>query len=296
MKYFLIIGAVMFACAAPLLAADSELHLGRFSSGDTSGWKEQTLGMFKPKTSYAIARDGDRTVLVAHSNKSASGRIYKLDVDTKEYQLLSWSWKIEHIIKKGDEKTKEGDDFAARVYAVFPRGFFSRTRAICYVWANRLAKGSHIPSPFSDNLITVAIDSGNEQAGQWKSHQRNIYADYKAFFGEEPPRLGAVAIMTDSDNSGESAVGYYGDITLQRLRKTEEAGNNHKKEQKAKETRNGEPKAKDGAGREQQPEPGQQQHRKEQLPPEPLQIKENKNREQSGTSSAPVAPQPPIQQ
>ena len=199
-------------------AAESELHIGKFSNGDLTGWKEQTTGIMKPKTVYSLSKDkdNDRTILIAHSTKSASGKIYKLNLDPQKYPVIKWSWKIDHIIKKGNEKLKEGDDFAVRVYVVFPRGFFSKTRAICYVWANKLPKGAHVVSPFTTNIITVAEDSGDELAGRWTFHNRNVYEDYKNFFGEEPPKVGAIALMTDSDNTGELAVGYYGDIFLLR--------------------------------------------------------------------------------
>jgi hypothetical protein len=223
-------------------ASDNELHLGRFSTKDLTGWKEQTLGLLKSKTVYTLSRDNDKDVLGASSTKSASGQIYALKLDPKEYHTLKWSWKIDHTIKKGDEKNKDGDDFAARVYVVFPRGFFSKTRAICYVWANKLPKGEHLTSPFTPNIITVAVDSGEELAGRWTFHQRNIYEDYRTFFGEEPPRIGAVALMTDTDNTGESATGYYGDISLVRSPKTEEA---KRKDQKTKEAPQKEAKGKE---------------------------------------------------
>lgn len=223
-------------------ASASELHLGRFSASDLTGWKEQTLSLLKPKTTYTLAKDNDKTVLLAHSTKSASGRMYALKLDPKEYSTLKWSWKIDHTLRKGDEKTKDGDDFAVRVYVLFPRGFFSETRAICYVWANKLPKGEYVKSPFTPNIITVAADSGEELAGRWTFHQRNIYEDYRSFFGEDPPRIGAVAIMTDTDNTGESAVGYYGDISLVRSAKSFDG---KQKEQKAKEAPQKEPKPKE---------------------------------------------------
>jgi len=236
----LFICCLALACRAE--SSDSELYLGKFSSGNMTGWKEQTIGLMKPKTTYSLKKDTDRSVLVAHSTKSASGQMYKLNLDLKEYPTLKWSWKIDHIIKKGDEKTKDGDDYSARVYVLFSRGFFSRTRAICYVWANKLPKGEHVVSPFTSNIITVAADSGEEQVGHWTFHQRNIYEDYRNFFGEEPPRIGAVALMTDTDNTGESAVGYYGDISLVRTQKAPEGKqNNHK----AKETAPKEPTLKE---------------------------------------------------
>jgi hypothetical protein len=41
-----------------------------------------------------------------------------------------------------------------------------------------------------------------------------VAQDYRLLFGEEPSALGAVAIMTDTDNTGGQAVAYYGDISL----------------------------------------------------------------------------------
>jgi len=281
-------------------ASDNELHLGRFSTKDLTGWKEQTIGLLKPKTIYTLAKDNDKEVLVAHSTKSASGRIYTLNLDPKEYQTLKWSWKIDHTVKKGDEKTKNGEDFAVRVYVIFPRGFFSKTRSICYVWANKLPKGEHVASPFTSNIITVAADSGEELAGQWTFHERNIVEDYRKFFGEEPPRIGGVALMTDSDNTGESAVGYYGDISLIRSPK---AIDSKTKDQKAKEPPQKEPKPKDQApkgtkdnGEPSSPHPD--------IPPpgkttDDLKHREPNNKEQpSGTKSPPpaAAPQTPVQQ
>jgi hypothetical protein len=44
------------------------------------------------------------------------------------------------------------------------------------------------------------------------TEERNLYQDYKHAFGEEPPMISGVAVVTDTDNTGESAVAYYGDI------------------------------------------------------------------------------------
>ena len=38
------------------------------------------------------------------------------------------------------------------------------------------------------------------------------YEDYKTAFKQEPPSISGIAIMTDSDNTGESATAFYGDI------------------------------------------------------------------------------------
>lgn len=205
---------ILVILLAATAAAAAVTAVGRFSAGDLAGWEEQTF-RGKKKTRYTLVTEGGRTVLRAESHGSASGLIRKTEFDPAATPILRWSWKIAGTLKKGDERTKEGDDYAARVYVVFPRTFFWQTRAINYIWANRLPKGGSLPNAFAPrNVMMVAVESGAELAGTWRSEQRNIREDYLRLFGEEPPKAGGVALMTDSDNTGGEAVAWYGDITL----------------------------------------------------------------------------------
>jgi hypothetical protein len=188
-----------------------DLLLGNFSAGDLSGWSPK---VFQGKTSYTLVSDGGRRVLRAESRKAASGLYKEVELDPRKYPILRWSWKIEGTIPKGNGRTKEGDDYAARVYVVFPRTLFWRTKAINYIWANTLPKGTTLPNAFSSNAMMVAVESGNEKSGTWVAEERNVYEDYRKLFGEDPPDIGAVALMTDTDNTGGKATAYYGDITL----------------------------------------------------------------------------------
>ncbi len=97
------------------------------------------------------------------------------------------------------------------------RTFFFRTRAVNYIWANRIPKGTALPNAFTSNAMMVAVESGDEKTGTWVAEERNVYEDYRTLFGEDPPAIGAVALMTDTDNTGGEATAYYGDITLQAL-------------------------------------------------------------------------------
>ncbi len=192
----------------------TELAVGRFSTGDLSGWATKRF-MGKGKTDYTLVTDNGKTALRAHSRSAASGLVKKLDLDPKKYPALRWSWKVDHTLKREDVTKKSGDDFAARVYVVFPRAFFLRTRAINYVWAAQLPQGRAVPSSYTGNVIIVAVESGDGKAGTWVSEQRNIYEDYRKYFGEEPPRLGGVAIMTDTDDTKDETTAWYGDIFLE---------------------------------------------------------------------------------
>ena len=66
--------------------------------------------------------------------------------------------------------------------------------------------------------IEVALASGDAHLGTWRAEMRNIYEDYKRAFGEEPVRIRSVGIMTDTDNTGEDAEAFYGDIAFLRRR------------------------------------------------------------------------------
>lgn len=195
--------------ASPSLSAD--LAVGSFSRGDLTGW---TPKIFQGETAYRLVEDDGRTVLKAESRGAASGLFKEVRLDPRSAPVLRWSWKIERTLATGDERTKAGDDYAARVYVVFPSVLFWRTRAINYIWANKLPAGESLPNAYTANAVMVAVESGNGKAGTWVREERNIYEDYRELFGKEPPDLGAVAIMTDTDNTGEEAVAWYGDISL----------------------------------------------------------------------------------
>lgn len=201
------IAAATLLALLPLPSPAAELPVARFSASDLTGWSDE---LFKGKTSYTL----DNGALKAHSVHAASGLIKKLTIDTHKYPKLSWSWRIEHPLKHEDVKVKSGNDFASRIYVVFPRTLFWRMRAINYVWAAKMPKGSEVPSPYTANSVIVALESGEEKAGQWVFEERNIYEDYKRIFGEEPPLLGGIAIMTDTDDTHDEATAWYGDITL----------------------------------------------------------------------------------
>ena len=114
-----------------------------------------------------------------------------------------------------DELSKEGDDFAVRVYFLAPgAGWLSFPDSVVYVWASRQPAGSAWPNPYTKKAHMVAVDSGAAHAGQWRAHRRNMRKDFKRYFGRDITEITHIAIMTDTDNSKLSARGWYGDIRV----------------------------------------------------------------------------------
>lgn len=196
---------------SPMNSFAEEIQVSRFGADGLAGWESKS---FKGVTEYRLVKEEGRVVVKAVSHAAASGLIRKLRFDPSKYRYLRWSWKIAHTVKGGDEKSKAGDDYAVRVYVLFPGQFFWQMKAINYIWANRLAKGKSAPNTFASNAKMVAVESGNEKAGQWLAEERDLLADYRSLFGAEPHEAEAIAIMTDTDNTGGSAEAWYGEITL----------------------------------------------------------------------------------
>jgi phosphomannomutase len=89
---------------------------------------------------------------------------------------------------------------------------------LMYIWENRAPVGTVIENLHTSRIRMIVADSGDANLGQWRQQTRNVYEDFRRAFGEEPTRIKSVGIMTDSDNTGEEAEAYYGDITFMRRR------------------------------------------------------------------------------
>lgn len=211
---------VLIALWGPSVHADPELNrsaqetlpIAEFSKADLSAWKAE---YFTGETDYRLKKaESGITVLCADSRQSASGLVRKISVDLQKTPYLNWSWQVEAAFVEHDEKTKPGDDYPARVYVVIDGGiFFWQTKALNYVWAGRAPRGSLWISPYiSDQVRLIAVESGNTKKGLWQPEKRNVLEDLKSAFKKNITQIDAVAIMTDSDNTGNRARACYGDI------------------------------------------------------------------------------------
>jgi hypothetical protein len=230
----------MFPATAFTQPADV-IEVGKFSTeavGNTlpGGWKPLTFKKIERHTAYTLVQDDHTVVVKAVAEASASALVREIKINPKEYPIVEWRWKVRNILKKGDVHIKEGDDYPARIYITFEYdpsklGFFEKAAykmgrllygedlplaAINYIWESKASIGTMIPNPYTDRVLMFVVESGAEKLNQWVSEKRNVYEDYKKAFGQEPPMISGVAIMTDTDNTGESATAYYGDILFKK--------------------------------------------------------------------------------
>lgn len=200
------------------------------------GWRRWTLSKFKKPTSYKLVDYNGRTVVKAQADASASGLVHKLNIDPREFSTLSWQWKTTGLIKTADNRTKHLEDSPVRVVVTFAgdmdklpldeRMFADNIRlltkqempyaTLMYIWENRAAVDTILPNLHTSRIKMIVAESGDGKVGAWHDVARNVFDDYRRAFGEEPGHITSVAVMTDTDNTGESVLAYYGDITFRR--------------------------------------------------------------------------------
>ncbi|WP_020482783.1 DUF3047 domain-containing protein [Methylomonas sp. MK1] len=191
--------------------ADNKLPIGEFSQNRLEGWEHKS---FKGETLYRLQAIDGVTVLTADSRAAGSGMFKEQHIDLEQTPFLNWSWRIGKRLAGLNEQSKPGDDYAARVYVVVKGGLaFWQTKAINYVWAGNTKKDTVWPNAFAgDHAMMLALRGPEASLNVWQTEKRNIRADFKKLFGEDISTIDAVAIMTDTDNSGGQASAAYGDI------------------------------------------------------------------------------------
>lgn len=229
-------------CGVALAQQASTLEVGIFSTAALGtalpdGWKPLTFKNIPKHTLYEVVKDGDRRVIKASSEASASGVTKEVKIDPREYPIVRWQWKVENLLATSDATRKDGDDYPARLYITFEydpgkvsvgkqlkykagRVLFGDIPigAINYVWERKAPVGAIIDNAYTDFVKMVVVESGPQKLGAWIEESRNIYEDYKKAFGEEPPMINGIAIMSDTDNTKERATAYYGDIVFMKTR------------------------------------------------------------------------------
>lgn len=164
----------------------------------------------------SIELDEGDPVLRIDSTASASLWYRELAAKGVSGGEISWRWKVtEPLPAASDERTRAGDDYAARIFIVFdPLPFGPKTRALCYVWTSKEPVGSTYASPYFDHVATVAVESGAPRAGRWVTETRSYIDDFARFFGEPPPPPTGVAVMVDTDDTDESVTAWFDDILV----------------------------------------------------------------------------------
>nr|WP_298172652.1 DUF3047 domain-containing protein [uncultured Pseudomonas sp.] len=232
---------IAWLLAAPLAHA-SDNQLTPWTSGPPAGewsapWRLADIPKLKPSARSLVEQDG-RQVLHIQADAAAGGVLHPLDLAGDQQWQLSWQWRTERKLDKARFATREGDDYAARVYVLldYPldtlsfvtrqklrlaRTFFDPdlpAATLSYVWDNRRAPGSHARSAYTETVEMYVLRGPEAPLGQWLTENRDLRADAIAAFGSAPRRILGVVFAADSDNTGERVESYFAEPQLRMQR------------------------------------------------------------------------------
>jgi len=187
------------------------------AEGVPAGWM---LKEFVGHPAIELVRSDGRLAARLRSERASFALHRDVVVELREFPYLSWTWKATKLPAGGDVREVTRDDEAAQVYVIFPRWPAPRTASdvIGYVWDSRAPVGTQLKSPRAANVRIVVVESGPARLNEWLTYERNVATDYVALFGRQPPRVGKLAVMVDSNDTRGEAEALFGDLVFARTR------------------------------------------------------------------------------
>lgn len=217
--------AVLTACSTPPVPSPAEKA--------PTDWIAWSLPGKRP-TDYRHDHLDGRRVVIAEASGSASMLRRRLRIEAGALQRVRFAWRVDELVEGADLSDRDIADAPVRVVLAFD-GDMSRLpmrdrmkaelaatltgelppyATLMYVWDNHAALESVIPGGRSDRVRKIVVDRGTAQVGAWRLHERDVRADFRRAFGEEPGPLVGMGLMTDADNTGGRARALYGEIEL----------------------------------------------------------------------------------
>lgn len=183
---------------------------GNFANDSLKDWKERS---FAGNTDYELVEEQGQRVLKGHTNGMASILYTEQPVNLNNTPLVEWSWKVDRTYDGIDERSRQGDDFPARLYVVAKTGFLPwDTLAINYVWSSDAPLGDSWANPFTSKARMVVVQTGDQHVGTWVRQQRNVMEDFRTYFDTDITDLSGYAVMVDGDNANKEAIAWFGKI------------------------------------------------------------------------------------
>ena len=196
-------------------------------------WEDLVVRRDLPRTDYRVGEIDGRRALHA-SGHGASGARCLVNADPAATPILRWSWRTRAVPAGMCVKDSDTDDSPARVAVAFA-GDESRLSwkeralselvqlvsgerlpyaTLMYVWDAQLPVGTVVDYARTARIKYLVVESGGARAGRWLDYSRDVAADFRHAFGEEPGTITSVGVMTDGDDLKAELDTWYGDIAL----------------------------------------------------------------------------------
>jgi len=169
---------------------------------------------FVGATEFAVEQSAAGKVLRSTPRRSACGLYQAVDIEGEHLHRVRWTWRVDRLHRTADVRILDKEDFAAKVMFVFGEpSFLNRdVPTLAYIWTSTpVTNGTVLPSLRYGSLAYIQL-RGRGDLGRWQSEERNVAADFRKIFGQDPGQLRYIAIFNDNDQTGEATSALLGPI------------------------------------------------------------------------------------
>jgi len=236
LQIFLAAMATPLAAGAASFTAFSAAPIG----APPPPWQLVTLPKVPRHTRFAIVERDKEHVLRVEADGSYGNLMHRFAGDAapdSSTPILLWRWRVDAMSMQTDITRKSGDDVPGRVCVLFdlrlerlsPEDNFLVSvgrkaldpdlpaATICCVWDAHVAVGTWLPNAYTARVMQLVLERGLKKT--WKEERRDLRLDFAAAFPHESangpfPRIAAIGVSADGDNTGARSLAFFGDITL----------------------------------------------------------------------------------
>jgi len=178
-----------------------------------SSWKAASK---KGRTLYKILEENSNRYLNINVTDDSINIAKEIEWDLKQQPLLQWRWRIHKEPLGADPRNESTFDCAAAVYVLIKNGFSPLPKYIKYIWCDNLEPGTRFF--LKKNKAIVVMRGKNDDLGEWYEEKRDVYEDYKYFYGDKKPKIKGISILSDSNNTHSESEADYDDIIILSLK------------------------------------------------------------------------------
>lgn len=183
-------------------------------NGLPEDWK---LRVWRGEPDVQVVNNNGKNILRLRSKKASVSVYRNIKLDLKNFPNLSWQWKVTQLPKDADARVRNRDDQAAGIYVAFPRfPSMINSRFIAYIWETSVPEGAVLKNQKNPMVHYIVVRSGKRRLNEWITEERNVLRDYRRVFEQDPPMVGGVALLIDSDDTRSQAESFFAQIEFKK--------------------------------------------------------------------------------
>jgi Protein of unknown function (DUF3047) len=184
--------------------------IGFSPTTEKAGWRILAMPGVTP-AKFSVDADG---TLIVVANAAVGWMWRPVRGRTSDATRAQWNWRTDEAVGPTDLTRRGADDRALAVYFIFndaaidagnPLALITTgsARALVYVSGGNRPRGEVVSSPhMKERGKFIVLRPGDTPHGQWHDEHVDLSSDYTRVFGGKRPPLVAIAISSDSDDTG----------------------------------------------------------------------------------------------